>query len=539
MPVYTFPYLKRSKPMIKILFFAPDPSNTARIKLGTELQAIQDRLDSNKFDLRSQWAVKPKDVLRTIMEVKPHIVHFSGHGLEDTGELCFEDEMGLAQPVGAEALATLFKLAAEYVKCVVINTCFSQKQADAIAEHIPFVVGMKKEISDRAAIVFASGFYTALESDQSIEKIEKAFESGCVAIQIEGILEEHKTPDLIFGDPRNRFRADVEQHKDQLQKKGDVAYTLYRRALLERGRKVGLSDEEIASIMNEVMANIEQYKLKLEDYKKTFKDAVNDEFPLEEETREAFKFLQFELGLKDEDVSMVQEEILSDPKLQTPESYFDRGLIQYSLGEYKKALAFFTEAIRLKPNYSGAYLERAATQAKLKNFKASIADNDAAIQINSSWDGRSLSTAHFERGYSYYDLALQENLEENMNAAIADWDKSIELRPQDSSSIYYNRALAYNALNKYEDAIQSYSKAIEVDNGWTTVSIVHAYYRRGLAYRELGNLAAANNDLGEIVKITRENPNFRFEHPDLAAILDFAELAYKGQTEPIDATSIN
>lgn len=524
--------------MIKILFFAPDPSNAARLKLGKELQAIQDRLDRDNFELRSQWAVQPKDVLRTIMEIKPQVVHFSGHGL-DTGELCFEDEQGNAKAVTPDALAALFRLAAEHVKCVVINTCFSQKQADAIAEHIPFVIGMKDQISDKAAIVFASGFYMALESDQSIEKIGDAFNTGSVNMKLEGFEKESLTPDLIFGDPRNRFRAEVEQHKTQLQKKGDVAYTIYHRALLEKGRKIGLEEDKIESIISEVMANIEQYKLKLEDYKKTFKDAVNDEFPLEEETRQAFKFLQLELGLRDEDVSLIQEEILSDPKLQTPESYFDRGLIQYGLGEFRKALAFFNEAIRLKPKYSGAYLERAATYAKLKDFKASIADNDAAIEINSSWDGRNLRTAYFERGFSYYDLALQENLEENMKAAITDWDKCVELRSEDSSSIYYNRALAYTALNRYEDAINSYTDAIEIDNGWTTVSIVHAYYRRGLAYRELDNLAAANDDLGAIVKITRENPNFRFQHPDLAAILDFAELAYKGQVEPVDTTPVN
>jgi hypothetical protein len=71
----------------------------------------------------------------------------------------------LSQPIGqakfvdAEALAGLFKLFADRVQCVILNACYSEVQAEAIARYIPYVIGMSEAIGDRAAIEFSVGFY--------------------------------------------------------------------------------------------------------------------------------------------------------------------------------------------------------------------------------------------------------------------------------------------------------------------------------------------------------------------------------------------
>ena len=66
------------------------------------------------------------------------------------------------------------------MECVVLNACYSEIQADAIAKHIDYVVGMKREIGDTAAIEFAVAFYDALGAGKSFEF---AYELGCNAIQ--------------------------------------------------------------------------------------------------------------------------------------------------------------------------------------------------------------------------------------------------------------------------------------------------------------------------------------------------------------------
>lgn len=179
-----------------ILFLASDPSDVSRLRLGQELREIHEKLQMaamrHKFNLKQRMSVRPVDISQAILDEEPRIVHFSGHGT-NTGELCFEDELGQARSVDPEALGALFELIAEQVDCVIMNACYSAVQADAIARHIKYVIGMTKEIGDKAAISFAIGFYQALGAGKSIEE---AYKFGCVQIRLQGI-PEHLTPVLL------------------------------------------------------------------------------------------------------------------------------------------------------------------------------------------------------------------------------------------------------------------------------------------------------------------------------------------------------
>lgn len=180
---------------IKILFLASDPNDASRLRLGQELRDIQERLQLSryreKFLLEQRWSVRPGDISQAILDVEPEIVHFSGHGT-NIGELCFEDKLGKIQPVQPSALAALFAIVNKQVNCVVLNACYSAIQADAIAKHIEFVIGMNQSMGDKAAIAFAVGFYTAIGANRSVQE---AYDFGCVQIQLEGI-PEHLTPVL-------------------------------------------------------------------------------------------------------------------------------------------------------------------------------------------------------------------------------------------------------------------------------------------------------------------------------------------------------
>ena len=143
------------------------------------------------FDLKQRWAVRFGDVYQALLDFKPQIVHFSGHGSGNDG-LALEDEDGNLKLVDNLALAKLFELFSTTVECVVLNACYSEVQAIAIAKHIPYVIGMNQEIGDKAAIKFATGFYNALGAGESVEF---AYKLGCNVIQLDGI-PEHLTPVL-------------------------------------------------------------------------------------------------------------------------------------------------------------------------------------------------------------------------------------------------------------------------------------------------------------------------------------------------------
>jgi len=176
--------------MIKILFLASDPTDSNRLRLGQELRDIREKLQLAKqrdtFSLESRESVRPRDISQAIFDIDPQIVHFSGHGT-NSGELCFEDLSGKVQFVKPDALASLFELVDKQVKCVILNACYSAVQAEAIANHIPFVIGMNKAIGDEAAIAFAVGFYKALGAGRSFEE---AYKFGCVELKLEGITED-------------------------------------------------------------------------------------------------------------------------------------------------------------------------------------------------------------------------------------------------------------------------------------------------------------------------------------------------------------
>ncbi|MBD2605702.1 CHAT domain-containing protein [Scytonema hofmannii FACHB-248] len=182
--------------MKKILFLAANPKGSARLRLDEELREIETglqlALNRDRFILESKGAVRPIDVRRAILSFVPQIVHFSGHGVENEG-LVFEDDAGREKFVDVEGLAQLFRVFANQVECVVLNACYSKVQALAIAQHINYVIGMNRQIGDRAAIEFSVAFYDALAAGKSVEF---AYNYGCAAIRLAGIPEE-LTPILI------------------------------------------------------------------------------------------------------------------------------------------------------------------------------------------------------------------------------------------------------------------------------------------------------------------------------------------------------
>jgi hypothetical protein len=177
---------------VKILFLAADPSDASRLRLGQELRDIKEKLRiakaPEKYQLEQRESVRVSDITQAIFDIEPNIIHISGHGTSQ-GELCFENEEGKLQLVTPDAFAAMFELLVKHVNCVVLNACYSEIQAKAIAQHIPFVIGMNDAIGDQAAIAFAVGFYKALAANRSIED---AYKFGCVEIRLQGIPEHLK-----------------------------------------------------------------------------------------------------------------------------------------------------------------------------------------------------------------------------------------------------------------------------------------------------------------------------------------------------------
>lgn len=184
---------------IRVLLLSANPRGTTPLRLDEEAREIGEGLRRSSLathvDIRSHWAVRPRDIRRALLDFEPEILHFSGHGTGSTG-LAFENESGDTALVSTDAISTLFELFAHRLRCVVLNACYSDVQARAIAAHIDYVVGMQTQIGDRAAIEFAAGFYDALGAGRAVAQ---AYRFGVNAILLAG-LQEAGTPVLLRRD---------------------------------------------------------------------------------------------------------------------------------------------------------------------------------------------------------------------------------------------------------------------------------------------------------------------------------------------------
>lgn len=170
----------------RILILSANPIGTSQLLISQEIREIRSSLLSLKegclLSVESIEAIRYRDVFKAILEYEPDIVHFSGHGSKSSG-IIVEDMAGQAKKLDPEALAKLFELFSSQIECVVLNACHSYVEAEAIAQHIRHVIGMRGQVEDRSAIEFSIGFYGALASGRTYAF---AYELGRQAISLSG-----------------------------------------------------------------------------------------------------------------------------------------------------------------------------------------------------------------------------------------------------------------------------------------------------------------------------------------------------------------
>jgi hypothetical protein len=199
---------------IVILFFASNPVDHAQLGLDEEVRAIREMILKSKHrdsvKLESCWAVRPGDILQAMNEYKPTIVHFSGHG-SDNDELILMDFNRNTKYVSIDAIVQAMSVANDNLHLVFFNTCYSHNQAENITKYIDIAIGMKDSITDNAARIFASQFYSSISFGLSVGK---SFQQARAALLLEGI-QEDDIPILFIKDgidPNNIFMISNEEY---------------------------------------------------------------------------------------------------------------------------------------------------------------------------------------------------------------------------------------------------------------------------------------------------------------------------------------
>jgi tetratricopeptide (TPR) repeat protein len=191
-------------------------------------------------------------------------------------------------------------------------------------------------------------------------------------------------------------------------------------------------------------------------------------------------------------------------------AYINRGLCRFQLKDFQGAIADYTQALRINPNFAYAYLDRGDARIQIKDFQGAIADYTQAIRQHPN-----LAYAYTRRGEVYYWLA-------NYQRALADSDKAIQMRDNGSfntdylarlaqgrlrpepfiDSAYAIRGAAQIGLKDYRAAQADLDEGVNYSGAMGNSGTGFAFYFRGLLQLRQGNYQAAITDYQKALKKT-------------------------------------
>ncbi|MFN5857601.1 MAG: CHAT domain-containing tetratricopeptide repeat protein [Pseudanabaenaceae cyanobacterium] len=424
--------LAQSGDRVRILVVAANPLGSSPLKLDHEVKTIQEALKRarkrDNFVVEYRLAATPSELRRALLDVEPHVLHFSGHGAGDRGLLFVSDESASEiyrseggevrsrststneiRFVPAQPLANLLQLCDEHLECVVLNACYSDVQGDAISANIPFTIGMRDVIGDNVAIKFSQGFYDAIGAGKGYEM---AFKWGKVAIEFD-LVDDQAAKILV------------------LRRKGESIPIIEKPTTnVEASRTV--TPEIISNDSNNFFSGL----------KKLFTPSLsaNDYF------NQALK--KRHQGDNQGAIADYNEAIRLKPDFA--EAYNNRANAKSDIGDNQGAIADYNEAIRLKPDFAEAYMGRGIAKYYLRDNQGAIADYNESIRLKNP----ELHLPYNNRGTAKEALGDKQG-------AIADYNEAIRLKP-DYASAYYNRGLIKKERGEKQNALADFQKAAEL-----------------------------------------------------------------------------
>ena len=135
--------------------------------------------------------------------------------------------------------------------------------------------------------------------------------------------------------------------------------------------------------------------------------------------------------------------------------YNHRGLARERSGDFDGAIADYTEAIRLNPNYATTYFTRGSARERKGDFDGAIADYSETIRLN----------PHYK--------------------------------------VFYSRAIAYREKGDYDHAMNDFAESIRLNPNY-----VPAYTARGSLWEAKGDINRARADYdAALTRVSTDDPD--------------------------------
>ncbi|AFD27397.1 CHAT domain-containing protein [Deinococcus gobiensis] len=160
-------------------------ANTAEAPLWVdrEVKAVQTALwgstDREALTLQVHPAATGRDFMPQLERYRPHLLHFSGHG--DNESLCFINESGDIDAQDNALVVKALRLS-QNLRVAVFMSCHSSGLAQAAVEHIDAAIGMNEEVDDADAPIFSAALYQAISQGRHLKD---AFDLALLALEVE------------------------------------------------------------------------------------------------------------------------------------------------------------------------------------------------------------------------------------------------------------------------------------------------------------------------------------------------------------------
>ena len=214
-----------------VLVLAANVRDMPHLKLSPEAKKIKSILGRRNVEICLDTTTD--DIYDYLSEHRlPEIIHFCGHGFSDG--LLVVDDRGKSHKIDTIALNGLFQNAQRKgVQCVILNTCYSEPVADAISQHVDFVIGMGDEVTDAIALHFSYAFYRALSQGRSYIN---SYRAGCDRIALES-MKDSAIPRIKYKNKRHAAEEVTTIQKLWLQASHTVDLSLIKKRIEDLRRR--------------------------------------------------------------------------------------------------------------------------------------------------------------------------------------------------------------------------------------------------------------------------------------------------------------
>jgi len=164
-------------------------------------------------------------------------------------------------------------------------------------------------------------------------------------------------------------------------------------------------------------------------------------------------------------------------------AYCNRGIARSLKSDLEGALHDYNEAIRLKPDHPNAFACRAVVRRIKGDVEGALEDYTEAIRLKPDY-----GDAFNNRGIARYAKG-------DVEGALRDHNEAVRLKP-DSAEIFNNRGIARRAKGDVEGALEDYTEAIRLNPDYAD-----AFNNRSIARRAKGDVQRARQDFAEAIRL--------------------------------------